>query len=46
MEDEAGAGKNQKNECYEFGYQNFESRNGWERQLSPPETLFDTFVLK
>lgn len=43
MEDEPGSGQDEKDESDEFGYQNFEGRNGYERHLSPPETCKWTF---
>lgn len=38
VEDEPGSGQDEKNEGDQFGYQNFERRDRWERHVSPLET--------
>jgi len=38
VEDQPGSGQDEKNEGDQFGYQNFERRDRWERHVSPLET--------
>jgi len=38
VEDEPSSGQHEKNEGDQFGYQNFQCRDRWERHVSPLET--------